>query len=343
VDLRIFLIGYVALVPNFENGTLTVVLPEARGELEHAHFPMLIWACKNQMEGCDQFPAEVPHKVLEHDPDFGVLSLRGEDIGLLGGIQGDAEKIAFAGGYERRSAFLRGFIGEVPKRSNAEDFAWVASLGKVSSGEGRIHGSLLRDPTAYQVAGRLQLSGVRGRASTFGFVDVEGSIYSFVFKGSGLPSIWDDRQALADVTLVSIPLQGEAATLRLEGLPPDTSRTRELQLRRSGQDGTIDIVIGNLPPFEYEHADQERGEHFSLYYRLVSGHAHGSSQIPLRGALSVSKESIEGPCHLVPPIIDYVEGRDSCPDESQVSSDVVIFGPHAASNRAICAQAVYLE
>jgi hypothetical protein len=194
----------------------------------------------------------------------------------------------------------------------------------------------LRAPSACDVAGLLKLDGVAGTASAFSLADQDGKVRSFTFKrkGSRMPRLWDNKQAVADIVLVEIPLKGEQATLKLRKFgsqePPS-----DIVLKAAEGDTYIDIVLGNLPPFNGTHASSatqnptNRVDHFELYYKLASHQLGGVVEIPHLGRRKF-RTHVEAPS---PRIVQFVERRPGLGGADA--------GAVAAAHRPICASVIF--
>lgn len=341
--LRLFLIGLIALVPDKEKGAVTVVLREMR-QAKEIHYPVLIYQCSDDvaMSQCGILEGDEleVNDILNESSVFGGRIILGEQIRIAGGADG---ALSFAPGRDRGwfGRTINSVRGDLPNdRRDGKGFSWVPEMSNISPRHGRIASRHLANPSAREIAGVLDLRDIKGTVSTFGFVDMGCQIYSFTFKQSAeSPSLIDDKQALADITLIEIPLQGDEATLTFtsfggEPAPP-------LILRDSDGDSLIDVVLGNLPPYEDldcsdMHATADM--HFALYYPLADLASPGPIQIPFRGSRKVFNAVGEGPPPSRPGVVGFVEA-EPCLTSPGVS---VCVDPHPAStNRPICTQVVF--
>lgn len=345
ITLRIFLIGLIALVPDFGHGTLKVVLQDVR-ETHSPHYAMIVYECKNLPdEESRKTCGTVTHnglspRVLSYSSKFDYRLLDHEFVRLSGAVPGF---LTFKRG-SRKGQIGSGITGSVPRnREEAQDFSWVPEMAKISPRHSKINNDLLGEGLGGQIAAVIDLRNAEGSVSVFGLVDIDQEVRSFTFKrrASDSPLI-DNRQALADVTLIEIavPLFGEdiekapSVTFNVKGRHGKSSN---LELALAPYEKSIDVVIGNLAPFlkrgnACDAPEPIFDEHFEFYYELAAAPPpeYREAEIPFKGRKKAPKMNLEYP---PPPIVDFI-GTSYC--SRQVGD-----GFPSSSNRPICTQVVF--
>jgi len=347
--LQIALIGLIALVPNRDQGTLEIVIPQVGG-----HKPVIVFPRGGI--NCDEMGANpcIPDslttspRTLNPSSSFVARILDKQVLSIAAGLDmKEVNKIDF--GLEKPDCLTCKATGQVPAdQGERSRFGWVPLMSEILGGGGDIASKHLKEGGGSGAAAILSLKGLNGTATVLSLADVGGKVRSFTFKeSSGDTVLWGVKGAIADVVLLSLPMNGSQVEFKLRRFGEPADKAESIVVKASG--GYADVVLGNLPPYIADDVacKKRNASHFVHFYDLLP-----PAQVPKKRKLPFPGKKEKHQVDLEkfddwPPVLQFVEGRGPCIDFlapaplSKKNLSTWKLGIRAASNRAICAVASF--
>ncbi len=289
--LRLFIMGYAALVPNVtmdgNNIELVVSLPEATH-----HAPWLVYERKNliQIRSLEDDDAELNACTIDQ------LSLDGKRVGLEG-IKEDGEWTP------REIANVEAsntFTGVVPTAATLPDFSWVPTMSLLSTTTGAIRKNFLGQGDLGDLKSVVFIDG-QIDASVYSVADFEDDeetvIHAMSFKADRDDwLVFGLKQAVADLVLLEIPLQSNNGPVEftLCSLSDPNDCDDPLTLYPRGRSRSIDVLIGNYMPVvgEATCSQQAGNGHFFSFFDLRERRAQ-TLKGPYCGEVTVAQWDVE--------------------------------------------------
>jgi len=290
--LRIYLMGLVALVPHIDgDNSLALVLPASR-----SHLPAVVFPCPSGPALCDLDAPSIAYDLgittnldsdgllAFEDERFGAMELDGAVLSLSTPAKPDARhELVFASGRVSRASDVTGSVPETSHEARA--FDWVPRVAAVFPDHGSLRGSLSDLHKQGVIASYLELRNVRGVASVYALTEMGQMIPAFRFRVfhsfGGYRSVI--RQAVAEVVIVDLEMEGAAAELKVQR--KDGCHSVAL----TPVDGRAEILIGNLAPFGFYSGNSL--PHFKMYFPLT-GAEPGSMEEPMATGKEVSESEV---------------------------------------------------
>jgi len=297
--LRIFFSGLIAFVPSSDGTEMTVVLVNtpheytlASGEALPHHRPILL-ARAASCEGTCTTSAQPDIAAFMFANKTATQAQTALNAALAGGgawelsssdlkLVGPTEPLTVRTGVRSTE---NGILSRVPATATErEDFSWVADLSDLAPATGGFKSalSLAEPPSGCVVAARLKLSS--GKLFTYSLVKIDAKARPVHFRkpsGSGPEALY--AQAVANWVAAEIRVPGDSVEIVEENFN-DVTRRRSMKLRP--QNGRVEMVLLNLPPFEAPDPNVPApspapGHHFQVFYDLVKKPpAHTERLIP---------------------------------------------------------------
>ncbi len=266
--LRLFITGWVALVPELAGGPLNVIVPNA---VERSHFAVLSFDPKDVVSTSGRNDWQGIAQALNGGSDGAGWLLAGERLSIPGrAFLPLALEHSFTSGGARPVTGM----GAIPvTEEESWDFTLVPDLGKVASVDGRVDETLISHPTRERVNALLSLT--QGYVRTYSLArDLDsggqdaGDVLALGFSSSGSPPA-SCAGALAEMIVVEIPVA--AQSIRVEAAAFAGGPVSWVTLRPQPGATTVDLLLGNLPKAQRLRADQRLASgHFAHYYELLA-------------------------------------------------------------------------
>lgn len=315
--LKIYLLGLIAFVPSRDGRQMTVLVTDAGqgfttsdGTAFPPHYPVLLASAASCQGDCTCAVGEIgPHIYLQTapaddtDPVFpsspnpveslwrlvahgGVWNLQGSQVSFAypPATEQESRKTGLQIVRGRRPSQTRSGLATMPAAADqAEDFSWVAEMGKIAPTAGPIDPDCLaRRPKRCPISSRMTVTEgtfKTHKLATYLPTTGGGGIAEFKFQShdANQPSS-DYTQAIADWTAVEIRIP--TCEVTFTALPFDgKGKARRMTLHPSSCDGNgiVEVALLNLPdPSRLgEHTarlHEERqglGSHFEVFYELA--------------------------------------------------------------------------
>jgi len=295
--LRIYFVGMIAFVPG--GSEMTVLLPDIRsgyfasdgepiethtafllaraadcsGDCKEDQMPMAKMLYSGFLRGPFSDPMEYLSKAIEGG---GVWELKDSDLSIEAGPP-TRQKGAYR--VLRSPEGIR--ASSVPKKpKERESFDWVADLGRIVPGSGKIDPGLLVDrPRMGLLVARLRLT--EGEFRTHRMVRAGDEVQSVEFKtlqgdgrvfASSALAHWVVAEARIDLT----PEDCKIRLLERDFASGAENRRMELEPARCEGESVIEMAILNVPTSSFQPVPRasmphaQTGRHFEVYYELAS-------------------------------------------------------------------------
>jgi len=307
--LKIYFFGLIAFVPNSHSKQMTALVIDARpgfhasdGTAFPSHYPVLLARAGKCQGDCRSQDQQIANHLFGTgsvlNPKLTLQDLS-RTLGAGGGaweLNGDQILIETTAARQTAEASSPGLevlrttrsvvrkAGETPvsvpaNLREAEDFSWVAEMGQIVKGAGKVDPDCLSEkPTKDLIVGRVKLT--QGTLKTYRLIEYDKNIPSFFFQplAASAPTT-SYSQGLADWTVVEIPIQGCEATLQAKNFA--TGEIRSMTLSPSdckAGDQVVEVAMMNIPDPSQRHdheaargqedKPQAVGTHFELFYEL---------------------------------------------------------------------------